>query len=204
MLLVLTGDVQIGKTRWLVKLVDELSERGIESCGVVAPGKWIPSSGPYSDAHGYEKLGIDNVLLPQKERIAFALRPDVAVAKGYETDGCQSGRAGLGWCIFDDAIDQVNRHFDLLNEEDASDNFGLLIVDELGRLELLRNEGLTSALTLLEKGPMNAGRHALVVVRDALSSHAIGRFSERWVGHAIISPDDNGRLAVLGLFGIQA
>ena len=79
MLFILTGDVQSGKTRWLERLVAELAADGVESRGVLAPGVWRPRADgddggprPLGSGEGaYEKLGIDNVLLPQGERLRF-------------------------------------------------------------------------------------------------------------------------------------
>ena len=76
MLFLLTGEVQIGKTRWLESLVTELADCGVSCAGVLAPGQWVPSEGEHADANGFEKLGIDNVLLPSGERIPFARRGD--------------------------------------------------------------------------------------------------------------------------------
>ena len=56
MLLVLTGEIQIGKTRWLQASVDRLEAAGVGCEGVVAPGVWRPQAAPED---GYEKLGID-------------------------------------------------------------------------------------------------------------------------------------------------
>ena len=78
MLFLLTGEVQIGKTRWLESLVAELGAFGVPCAGVLAPGQWVPSTGPHADANGFEKLGIDNVLLPGGERVPFARRGDLA------------------------------------------------------------------------------------------------------------------------------
>ena len=58
MLFLLTGEVQIGKTRWLESLVAELGAFGVPCAGVLAPGQWVPSTGPHADANGFEKLGI--------------------------------------------------------------------------------------------------------------------------------------------------
>ena len=69
MLFILTGDIQIGKTRWLESTCRKLAADGIPCAGVVAPGVWVPSE--HGDANGFEKLGIDNLLLPQGERIPF-------------------------------------------------------------------------------------------------------------------------------------
>ena len=40
MLFLLTGDVQIGKTRWLERLAAELAGDGVPVAGVLAPGVW--------------------------------------------------------------------------------------------------------------------------------------------------------------------
>ncbi|MFR1166965.1 MAG: hypothetical protein ACLSDQ_04740 [Adlercreutzia equolifaciens] len=54
MLFLLTGEVQIGKTRWLESLVTELADRGVPCAGVLAPGQWVPSEGEHADANGFE------------------------------------------------------------------------------------------------------------------------------------------------------
>lgn len=41
MLFLLTGEVQIGKTRWLEKLVADRVERDVPCAGVLAPGQWV-------------------------------------------------------------------------------------------------------------------------------------------------------------------
>lgn len=167
MLFLLTGEVQIGKTRWLESLVTELGAFGVPCAGVLAPGQWVPSMGPRADANGFEKLGIDNVLLPGGERIPFARRGDLARADGTFNEESQAAKAELAWHIDDAAIARVNAHFDELavasschpersaegaESKDASRAPGLLIVDELGRLEIWRGGGLTSAMALLAQG----------------------------------------------------
>lgn len=175
MLFLLTGEVQIGKTRWLESLVTELADRGVPCAGVLAPGQWVPSEGEHADANGFEKLGIDNVLLPSGERIPFARRGDLARADGTFNEESQAAKAELAWHIDDAAIDRVNAHFDELavrasvavptdakshsgrsaegaESKDPSRAPGLLIVDELGRLEIWRGGGLTSAMALLAQG----------------------------------------------------
>ena len=145
MLFLLTGEVQIGKTRWLESLVTELGAFGVPCAGVLAPGQWVPSMGPRADANGFEKLGIDNVLLPGGERIPFARRGDLARADGTFNEESQAAKAELAWHIDDAAIARVNAHFDELavasschpersaegaESKDASRAPGLLIVDE--------------------------------------------------------------------------
>ena len=97
MLFLLTGEVQIGKTRWLESLVTELADRGVPCAGVLAPGRWVPSEGEHADENGYEKLGIDNVLLPDGERISFARRGDLARADGTFDEESQAAKAELAW-----------------------------------------------------------------------------------------------------------
>lgn len=197
MLCILTGKVQTGKSRWLRELVDDLAADGVPCYGVLAPGFWVESDGPAADAHGYEKLGIRNVLLPGDREVAFAMRADLA----DEAEPCtQSDRAQLGWRISDAALAQVNAHFAALPALAARDGRpGLLVVDELGRLELLRGEGLGQAMALLEAGSTRAFPHALVVVRDYLADTAEERIGPLWGGAVRIAPDEAGRRQVMGL-----
>ncbi len=212
MLFLLTGEVQIGKTRWLESLVTELAAFGVPCAGVLAPGQWVPSMGPRADANGFEKLGIDNVLLPGGERIPFARRGDLARADGTFNEESQAAKAELAWHIDDAAIARVNAHFDELavasschpersaegaESKDASRAPGLLIVDELGRLEIWRGGGLTSAMALLAQGPTAVFPHALAVVRDYLLDDAEILLAEAWPDHCRISPDDTGRAVIL-------
>ena len=236
MLYLLTGDVQIGKTRWLESLVAELAERGVPCAGVLAPGQWVPSAGPRADENGFEKLGIDNVLLPGGERIPFARREDLARAEGAFDAESQAAKAELAWHIDDTAIARVNAHFDELaaqasaavpadaaprsvrsalappchpersaegaESKDLPAASGLLIVDELGRLEIWRGGGLTSAMALLAQGPTPAFPHALAVVRDYLLDDVEALFAEAWPERCRISPTAAAREAVLAAFGL--
>lgn len=220
MLLILTGDVQIGKTRWLEALCAELAGRGVVVSGVIAPGQWVVRApGRAPGRHGldgagrFEKLGIDNVLLPQGRRIEFARRRDLASVGDGFSDGGQARAAGLGWAISDEAIDVVNDHFAQLGRRapfqanaaacgDAG-ACGLLVVDELGRLELMRDCGLVRAMELLDRGPTRAFPHALIVVRETLLDAAVARFKPTWGDVVAIGPDDAGRSRVFEAFGLS-
>ena len=202
MLFLLTGEVQIGKTRWLESLVTELADCGVSCVGVLAPGQWVPSEGEHADANGFEKLGIDNVLLPSGERIPFARRGDLARADGTFDEESQAAKAELAWHIDDAAIDRVNAHFDELAVRASVAAPGLLIVDELGRLEIWRGGGLTSAMALLAQGPTTAFPHALVVVRDYLLDDAEALFAEAWPDRCRIKPNDAAREAILAAFEV--
>lgn len=214
-LYILTGDVQIGKTRWLQALVRDLEARGAVCDGVIAPGVWRED-----EAGGFDKLGIDNELLPTHEVVHFARRDDLARAEGVFDANAQSAKAMLRWHISDEAIRKVNAHFDALIEAakgpqaadmpectcaHADSAKRMLIVDELGRLELLRDEGLTSAMELLKHGPEERYECALLVTRDMFDLPRLAemRFAAAWGGSKRISPTDEARdeivASVLGL-----
>lgn len=202
MLFLLTGEVQIGKTRWLESLVTELADCGVSCVGVLAPGQWVPSEGEHADANGFEKLGIDNVLLPSGERIPFARRGDLARADGTFDEESQAAKAELAWYIDDAAIDRVNAHFNEIATHASAAAPGLLIVDELGRLEIWRGGGLTSAMALLAQGPTTAFPHALVVVRDYLLDDAEALFAEAWPDRCRIKPNGAARETILAAFEV--
>lgn len=205
MLFLLTGEVQVGKTRWLERLVAEIAAQGAQVAGVLAPGQWVASTGAQADEQGFEKRGIDNVLLPGGERISFARRCDIAQVEGVYHEASQAGRAKLGWHIADDAIDRVNAHFDSLEGQVAAKACrGLLVVDELGRLEIWRKEGLTSAVRMLQRGPAAGFPCALVVVRDYLADEAEALLAPTWGAATRIGPDEAGRRAVLDALGLRS
>ena len=141
-----------------------------------------------------------------------ARRGDLARADGTFNEESQAAKAELAWHIDDAAIARVNAHFDELavasschpersaegaESKDASRAPGLLIVDELGRLEIWRGGGLTSAMALLAQGPTAVFPHALAVVRDYLLDDAEILLAEAWPDHCRISPDDTGRAVIL-------
>ncbi|MBR5259700.1 MAG: hypothetical protein IKV48_04430 [Eggerthellaceae bacterium] len=222
MLFILTGNVQTGKTRWLESLLGDLETRGVSISGVLAPGVWreLP------DNAGFEKLGIDNVLLPQGERLVFARRQDLAEAEGLYDADSQSAQANLKWEMPEDSLDRVNAHLRSLVFGDASsvaagsDDVGsantsfadtrsdvtafasMLVIDEVGRLELLRNGGLTAALDILDAGPSSLFDHTLVIVREALLPAALERFEPVWGSVSVVSPDETGREALFAAFGL--
>ena len=204
MLLILTGDIQIGKTRWLQGCVSRLEDAGVVCEGVLAPGVWRDRTGEGTVEGGsverFEKLGIDNELLPGHRVVPFARRADLAMREGTYDANCGAAKEGLVWNIPDAAVAEVNRHFDALAEhvraQRAPTGHGgprrLLVVDELGRLELMAGCGLTSAMGLLERGPQGYYDHALVVVRDMFGLNARARdlFGGAWGGARFVAPGD--------------
>ena len=217
MLFVLTGDVQTGKTRWLEAVLEELREAGVTIAGVLAPGIWRERSEAEmeelrlagEEPSRFEKLGIDNVLLPQGERLLFARRRDLAEAEGSFEAKSQSAQAKLQWEMPEEALERVNAHLAALADvaldktslEDAAPA-AFLVIDEVGRLELLRNGGLTAALDLLDAGPNPAYRHTLIIVREELLEIACERFEPAWGSPVSVSPDEEGRALLLGAFSV--
>lgn len=213
MLFLLTGNIQTGKSRWLMRTISALEERGVAVSGVLTPGVWrhrcpqeMARAGASDGKGEFEKLGIDAILLPQRERLSFArpapwFAPPAEGGGAEERQACnapgegqgvnQSRKAQLGWDISEDALAAINAHFDALRERAASEAMrGLVVIDELGRLELCGNGGLTSALRMVDEGPTEAFPHILAVVREELIDLAHQRFSEAWHdGMADIYPD---------------
>ena len=170
MLFILTGDIRTGKTTWLEARVRELEAAGVPVCGVLAPGVW----------HGGEKVGIENVLLPSRERVLLAAPAG---------DGCTTG---LGWDFDAEALARVNAHLVELAANSGDMPSGLLVLDEIGPLELRRGGGLTAALALLDAGPAPAWPHALAVVRPTLVEDARTRFAQSWRSVELLSSDESG------------
>lgn len=200
MLYILTGEIQTGKTRWLQGLIDELQEKGVPLEGVLAPGVWRPSP---DKPNGFEKLGIDNVMLPGGETVPFARRRDLAPdeTSKMELQGMPADMK-LAWAFSDEAVERVNAHFSALATGELPARPGLLVVDELGRLELERGGlGLTEAVDLVAQGPRPGWPHALIVVRDWLAPRARMVFGPAWNNEICeVGPTPETARELLGLF----
>lgn len=89
----------------------------------------------------------------------------------------------------------------MLAKQAANENrlapHAMLVMDELGRLELLRGCGLTNALAILDAGPTPQFPHAIAVVRETLLNEARRRFEPRWGKATVIGPNDAARNLVL-------
>ncbi len=198
MLFILTGEVQIGKSRWLEQLVDKLGQTGTTCLGVIAPGVWIESDSDAANDQGYEKLGIENLLLPDRIRIPFAQRVDLARESGAYVEESQAGRVGLAWHIDEGALAHVNRHLAGLPRHAMVDACpALLVIDELGRLELEYDGGLIEAIRLLEAGPQKGIENALVVTRQRFAEEVERRFGKTWGGAMCVSPCAESASAIM-------
>jgi nucleoside-triphosphatase THEP1 len=143
-LFVLTGGRQGGKTRFCLELASQASVQGLQVAGLVSPAVF----------EGREKIGIDLLDLATREKRRLALRrqppatdPD---ARRWQLDESvlQWGNAVLT------AIGACH----------------LLILDELGPLELLDGRGLSQGLELI-----GARRYsvACLVIRPSLLTAAL-------------------------------
>ena len=177
-LFVMTGAFQTGKTTWI--------ERMLAACGLPVesdnPAATLASAakdaprprhvaGVYTPAvfEGAEKTGIDAVLLPECVRFGFAVR-----RTGCDADGVRK----LGWDFSQEALARINER---LSRPDVR-ACDLLVVDELGPMELLRDEGYTAALRLLDERAVD---RALLVVRPSLLEAA----RARWGDFETLAPD---------------
>ncbi|MDX9734553.1 MAG: nucleoside-triphosphatase [Thermoanaerobaculia bacterium] len=148
-LALLTGGRGAGKTRWCEALARAAREAKLAVRGVLSPPVLA----------GGEKRAIDLLDLATGSRrfLAERARPDLP------------GTEGLGWRFDPEALAAGNVALERVGACD------LLLVDELGPLELGRGSGFTAAFGLLD-----ARRHglAIVVVRPSLVAAA----GARWPG----------------------
>ena len=139
MLFLLTGDVQIGKTRWLERLASELYAEGCEVAGVVAPACGARRGRAGSRSSASTTCCCRTASASRSRGGATSRAP-----RGLLDPESQSEAAQLAWHISDDALARVNAHFGLIAEgmcggaEEGEARPRLLVVDELGRLELER------------------------------------------------------------------
>lgn len=152
-LALLTGGRGAGKTRWCEALARAGRDAGLAVAGLVSPPVLA----------GGEKTGIDLLDVASGERRLLAERARADFP----------GTAGLGWRFDPEALALGNA---LLSRVHTCD---LLLVDELGPLELGRGSGLTAAFGLLDA---RRYRLAVVVVRPALVAAA----SARWPGATLL------------------
>jgi iron complex transport system ATP-binding protein len=146
-LIIVTGLSGAGKTTWCKNLVEKAKENGYEVEGILSPGIF----------EGKRKVGIEVLDLHSGEKKQLAkLR-----------EGSRSEIATPRWEFDSQSLEWANQR---LENGSGSD---LLIIDELGPLEFLQNEGLLAGFKRLNQGDFQV---ACVVVRSSLLQKAI----ERW------------------------
>jgi len=155
-IVVLSGESGSGKTTICTRVVTLARARGLKVAGVLTPPRLA----------GGRKVGLDvedirtGQRRPLAESCAEPCRSTVGATDGPATESWHFHMDGLAWGT------KVLRH---------ATPCDLLVIDELGPLELMRGQGWTVGLDLLRAGHY---RLALVVVRPAL----LPRFREQLGG----------------------
>ncbi len=151
LLVLITGVSEAGKTTWCRALIERALARGLRPRGLISPAVFDSGS----------KIAIDLVDITSGERKRLAER------RPADQSPAVHGKRTHNWLFSDPVLAWGNAV--LLNLPPTD----LLIIDELGPLELLENDGLTSGLKLIAEGQY---RLACVVVRPSLLAAAL----ERW------------------------
>lgn len=135
---IISGHSNDEKTNWIMKSVEFLKEKNLSFAGVVAPGVWVDD----------EKTGIDSFLLPNEELVHLAVRkPDFS--EGYSRK----------WKIDDEVMKKINTHLGNLGD------CNYVVIDEIGPLEIIKKQGFTNALKILEEGYY---QNVIVALRPSL------------------------------------
>ncbi|MEJ2013611.1 MAG: nucleoside-triphosphatase [Anaerolineales bacterium] len=144
---ILTGERGAGKTLWCSRLGNATRELDLILGGVLSPGV-------------YEK----------DQRVAINLQ-DLTTGGvrrlAVKRSGEGASHSTLNWSFDEETLSWGNQILSTLGEVD------LLILDEIGPLELLHGNGLHTALQLIDRGRY---RTAIIVVRPSLLEQA----SQRW------------------------
>lgn len=152
-LILVTGEPGIGKTTWCLALMRQALADGVEPVGLISPAVF----------EGGIKTGIDLLHIATGERRRLAMKP------GHETSisFVPTGAARLGWLFDHSVLAWGNQVLQGLPPS------RLLILDELGPLELLENTGFTAGIEQIQR---QSFRLTCVSVRPKLLSIAL----ERW------------------------
>ena len=162
MLAIVTGRRGSGKTALCGRLADLARAPGWDVAGILSPGVF----------DGGEKVAIEALDLRSGERRRLAHR-----RRGDSSAACLHTP---GWVFDDTAVAWSN---DILASATPCE---LLIVDELGILELERGQGWTAGLAAVSAGKY---RYALVVVRPELLQMALMRWPHAQVMDVTIDRD---------------
>lgn len=137
----LTGSIGIGKTTLCHRLVALLRQQGLEPAGILAPA--------LIDDQG-RKIGIRLLRIETEEERVLAL------VEG-DLQGPRTGRYAFDADVMAWGLSGLRRAL--------RGKYDLVLIDEIGPLELLRGEGLAPVLDDLRKLD---GSHVLIVVREVL------------------------------------
>jgi nucleoside-triphosphatase THEP1 len=147
--ILLTGRRGVGKTTICQAIAELARRRGYRPGGVITPA--------LSNSHGV-KVGFEAVDVGSGERWLLArTAPSTSSGHRQELGGPRVGPYSLDPIALDRALKVLRRAI--------SPGCDLLIIDEIGPLELEQGEGFAPILDLL---PVEGPTHTLIVVRPAL------------------------------------
>lgn len=146
-IMVVTGDIGGGKTTWCTALIEHVGSQGASAAGLLCPGV-------FKDGR---KVAVDVIDLVSQEKRRLAKRRAVN----------DSSSPTPKWDFDSDVLAWGNQVLEKIVGAD------LLLIDELGPLELLKGKGWQAGIRLLEGGSY---RVACVVVRRELLNVMLARF----------------------------
>jgi nucleoside-triphosphatase THEP1 len=147
-IILITGEIQSGKTRLCLALYQKAQKAGIQVGGILSPAVF----------EGGEKTAIDILDLKSGNTKRLA-----EIKTQTQTD-----LETQHWSFFQEAVDWGNK---MLLEAIPCD---LLIVDELGPLEFQREKGWVNGFSVIESGVYKTG---LIVIRPSLIEQAFQRWN---------------------------
>jgi iron complex transport system ATP-binding protein len=151
-IILITGLSGAGKTSWCKRLVEIARDDGYNVEGILSPGIFKAD----------QKIGIGVMdLISGEEKQLAKLR--------------EEGRSEIStprWVFDPQVLEWANQ---ALENGSGGD---LLVIDEIGPLEFLRNKGLTAGLDRLDRGEYQV---ACVVVRSSLLQKALQRWPNAYV-----------------------
>ena len=153
-IVIVTGLSGVGKTSWCARLAQLAEENALQVKGILSPGVY---------EHGRKRAIQAKNLVNGETHVMATLRKEAS-----------TGLSTPRWQFIPETLDWANT---ILGDIDQAD---LLVIDELGPLELLRDQGLTAGAALVNKGGY---RVACVVVRSSLVPKAL----QRWPGAIVVS-----------------
>ena len=153
-LILVTGLKGAGKTTWCTQLSALANEKGLDVQGILSPGR-------YSDQR---KIGIDVMDLKTGEQ-----RP-LANLREKDSEGILTPR----WTFVSETLMWANQLLEKVKDSD------LVIIDEIGPIELLRNEGFVAGLDLIDQ---ERYRVACVAVRPSM----LPKILQRWPKALVVS-----------------
>ena len=149
-LFLVTGKRGAGKTTWCLELRRQARAAGVQPLGLISPAVFEQGM----------KTGIDLIDLASGERRRLAVNRHLALYRLPK----QPGLAKRDWLFDPEALAWGNQILEGLQHGE------LLILDELGPLELLEDEGLTAGMALIDEKRFGL---TCVVVRPTLVPTAL-------------------------------